>query len=211
MTYLDGAGRANLRAELALVPGIVDDLENVKAGTAKLARPVGGSRPRPGSKMPLHLGAVEASDLLKGTLAGWVAYTINTRGGDWPANTTVSLSVWLDRNAERLGMCEGSVDALDEIRYAIGECWRVVDIPPEDPVRVDPTLINEADRMTVTRQAIEAVTERMGERVNNRRLRRLVAAGLVTPIGKDGKEFLYRLGDVLVAHRLMEQRNREAS
>lgn len=201
--YLDRDQVAELRDLLQQIPGVVEDVVNVECKTSRTTRPTGGGRSKPGSKMPLHLGAVEVADLLHNTLVGWVRFTIETRGGEYPRNATISLAAWLDRHAESLSLCEGSEEAVDEIRYAIGECRRMVDIPPEDVVRVDSVMLSMSVDQPVTGPEAAKVAPELGDMAKGltaKRVTYLRNRELLT--GKQiGDEWVYRLGDILHAHQ----------
>ena len=196
-----------LRDILAGIPGLVEDLLNVECRTARLSRPGLGKRAgKPGSSLPFHLGAADAADQLHSTLVGWVRVMADQkRGKGLPANATLSIAKWLHRNAEALALCEGSAEALDDIRDAVGECRRVVDIPPDDHVMIDPQRLEAANRSIVTRDSVETIAGKLGEMgtgLTARRLRTLEKAGILNAAGKDRDTgtLFYRLGDVLTAH-----------
>lgn len=197
-----------LRDILAGIPGLVEDLLNVECRTARLSKPglSKGRRPKPGSSIPYHLGAADAADLLHNTLVGWCRVVLDQgRGKGQPANATLSIAKWLHQNAESLALCEGSAEALDEVRYAVGECRRVVDIPPDDDVVIDPQRLEAANRSIVTRDSVETIAGKLGEMgtgLTARRLRTLEKAGILNAAGKDRDTgtLFYRLGDVLTAH-----------
>lgn len=196
-----------LRDILAGIPGLVEDLLNVECRTARLSRPGLGKRTgKPGSSLPFHLGAADAADQLHSTLVGWVRVMADQkRGKGLPANATLSIAKWLHRNAEALALCEGSAEALDDIRDAVGECRRVVDIPPDDHVMIDPQRLEAANRSIVTRDSVETIAGKLGEMgtgLTARRLRTLEKAGILNAAGKDRDTgtLFYRLGDVLTAH-----------
>lgn len=211
--YLDRHDQRELRQLLARIPGLCEDLLNVQTKQARTSRPGGSRRPkRLGSALPIHIGAVEAADELHNILAGWCRIVIDQRGGEWPANATLSIAQWLARNVESLALCEGSREALPEIRDVIARCIRIVDIPPEDVVvPLDDERVKEAGRTIVTRQMVESFAQRMGEKINGRRIRYLEKAGLLKSIDQDDETgtLFYLMGDVLIAHRQMEQRELE--
>lgn len=197
-----------LRELLAAVPGLVEDLLNVECRTARLSKPglSKGRRPKPGSSIPFHIGASEAADLLHNTLVGWARVVLDQgRGNGQPANATLSIAKWLHRNTEALALCERSAEALDEIHYAVGECRRVVDIPPDDEVSIDPQRLEAANRSIVTRDSVEVIAQKLGDLgqgLTARRVRTLEKAGVLRATGKDRDSgtLFYKLGDVLTAH-----------
>lgn len=204
--YLDRHDQRELRQLLARIPGLVEDLLNVRTKQARTSRPGGSRRPkRLGSALPIHIGAVEAADELHNILVGWCRIVIDQRGGEWPANATLSIAQWLARNVESLALCEGSCEALPEIRDVIAHCTHVVDIPPDDLVVIDPARVEAANRQIVTRDSIETIAPKLGEMgrgLNSRRVRTLEKANALKATGTDvdtGTRF-YRLGDVLEAH-----------
>lgn len=207
-----------LRDILAGIPGLVEDLLNVECRTARLSRPGLGKRAgKPGSSLPFHLGAADAADQLHSTLVGWVRVMADQkRGKGLPANATLSIAKWLHRNAEALALCEGSAEALDDIRDAVGECRRVVDIPPDDHVMIDPQRLEAANRSVVTLSTIETIARRIGEPgrgLNRDRLRLLAKHHDVRPVGEDtesGTKF-YQLGDVIDAHLRRKAKVQEKS
>lgn len=198
-----------LREVLAGVPGLVEDLLNVECRTARLSKPgmSKGRRPKQlGSSVPFHIGAAEAADLLHATLVGWVRVMLDQgRGRGHPADATLSIAAWLHRNAEALALCEGSAEALDEIERAVGECRRMVDIPPDDEVVIDPRRLEAANKSLVTLSTIETIARKIGEPgrgLNRERLRLLAKHRDVKPASEDGQSGtkFYRLGDVIDAH-----------
>lgn len=204
--YLDRHDQRELRQLLARIPGLCEDLLNVQTKQARTSRPGGSRRPkRLGSALPIHIGAVEAADELHNILAGWCRIVIDQRGGEWPANATLSIAQWLARNVESLALCEGSREALPEIRDVIARCIRIVDIPPDDLVVIDPARVEAANRQIVTRDSIETIAPKLGDLahgLNSRRVQTLEKRGGLKRAGsdKDTGTAFYRLGDVLEAH-----------
>lgn len=120
---------------------------------------------------------------------------------------------WLRRNIVSFAMTEGCVDWADEIAYWGKRIEKIVDLPPDDEVYVDYDRVRDANRQMVTLSTIEVVGRKlgdMGKGLNGRRLRTLIAKGLLKADGEDpetGTKF-YRLGDVLDAHHRHTRRNR---
>lgn len=192
-----------LRAILATVPGLVADLLNVECRTAVLSRPVGGSRPKPGSTIPYNMGASDTADVLHGTLVAWVRHTISERGGAWPGNNTISLAAWLYRNAEAVALCEGSLEIVDEIEYACKVCRQAVDIPDEDGTVVPPLVIEAARKQIVTALAAAKIAPSLGKigvGLNVNRVDYLARKGKITGWDPESGGTLYYLGDILDAH-----------
>lgn len=202
--YLDRHQVQALRSLLAQIPPVLADVVNMECKLSRTTKPTGGGRSKPGSKIPLHLGAVEVADLLHDTLAGWVRYVIEERGGRYPANTTTDLVIWLYRNAATLSLCEGADGIFDELEYAIRECRRMVDIPREDKVIVDPAAVLEAGSALVCLSSIEIIADRLGkhgEGLTRERMRRLIRAFDIQPTAEfaDGTKY-YKLNEILEAH-----------
>lgn len=203
--YLDRRETRQLGEILRKVPGLVEDLLNVQTRGARLSKPgLGGRRPKKlGASIPYHLGAAEAADELHNTLAGWVRVVLEQRGGDCPSDATISLARWLERNLIALALCEGSAEALDDIRHAVITCERVVDIPPEDHVIIDEARLTAANRQVVTRDQAERLAPKLGELgegLTARRVKYLENRGALDRVGTDSGVAFYRLGDVLHAH-----------
>ncbi|WP_260868808.1 hypothetical protein [Gordonia sihwensis] len=206
--YLDRHEQKQLRDLLARIPGLVEDLINVQTRQARIAKRgmSQGRRPKKlGPAIPYHIGASDAADNIHATLVGWVRVVLDQRGGEPPADATISLADWLRRNMTSLALCEGSREALREIEDVIRSAVRVVDIPPDDHVIIDPQRVEAANRTIVTRDSIDTIAPKLGEMavgLNARRMRTLEKAKVLKATGTDpdtGTKF-YRLGDVLHAH-----------
>lgn len=207
--YLDRYEQAQLRKVLKKIPGLMEDLLNVQTKQARITKPwtAQGRRPkRLGSAIPYNIGASDAADRLHNVLVGWVRVVLDQRGGEPPANAVISCAAWLARNLESLALCEGSAEAKADIEGAVIAAERVVDIPPDDYVVIDPQRVEAANKSLVTLATIGAIAARigpLGEGLNRDRLRLLVKHGDVKADAEDresGTKF-YRLGDVLDAHQ----------
>lgn len=215
--YLDRYQQKQLREQLKRIPGICEDLLNVQTRQARITkRGIGeGRRPKKmGSAIPYHMGASEAADRLYEVTVKWVQYVISQRGGTPPNYTTIPCSTWLAKNVESLALCEGSVQALDDFDDAIQFAIRVVDIPPDDYVVVDPQRVEAANRSMVTLSTVGTVASKIGPPgagLNRDRLRLLAKHGDVKHAHVDpesGTKF-YHLGDVIAAHLKRKARARK--
>ncbi|GFG87908.1 hypothetical protein MALGJ_45840 [Mycolicibacter algericus] len=206
--FLDRKSQRDLRAKLATVPQLVEDLAVTITRQAKIQPSGIGKlhRVKPESKLPYHVGAVDAADELHNALVTWVRFVCEHRQIRYTGREDmISLSAWLRRNMVPLALTPGSEDAGIDIAARIDACYRCVDLPPDDEIVIDRARVREANRSVVTLATIDPIACRLGEMgkgLNRDRLRLLARHGDIRPVGADsdtGTKF-YRLGDVLHAH-----------
>ncbi|MEC4856706.1 hypothetical protein R2325_13950 [Mycobacteroides chelonae] len=206
--YLDKRSQLLLRDELRSVPALVEDLLVTLTRQARIQK-IGLGKPRrqrPESRIPFHLGASEASDALHNCLSTWVRLVCEQRAIAYrEAGDIVTLARWLRRNLVALALTEGAGEAYADIKAAIDECRKQIDLPPEDDIVIDKARVQAANKSVVTLSTIGPIANRigvLGRGLNRDRLRYLEKTGKVRPCGEDpdtGTQF-FRLGDVLHAH-----------
>lgn len=212
--FLDKRSQLLLRDELRSVPAVVEDLAVTVTRQARIQK-IGLGKPRrqrPESRIPFHIGASEAADALSNCLSGWVRLVCEQRAIVYrEAGDVVTLSRWLRKNLVALALTEGAEESYVDIKAAIDECRRQIDLPPEDDIVIDPARVRAANRQVLTAGQVERIAKRLGPigaGLNKRRVETLAASGRLRPCARDeGVEF-YALGDVLDAHYRHARRKR---
>lgn len=170
------------------VPALAEQLD------ISLARQ-GANGARNGSRssekpLPFDLKASEALYLLRNTLVGWVRDLAGNEGlhARWyPDDTLPAMSAWLLMRRMRLIAHPAADQAVGEILFAVGQCWRVVDRAAErvyvgrcggEEGRCDEELYVRAGRDRITCRSCSAVVE-----VESRReqMRAMLDEMLLTP------------------------------
>ncbi|SLC64509.1 Uncharacterised protein [Mycobacteroides abscessus subsp. massiliense] len=173
-------------------------------------------RPKPESQVPIHIGAHNAADLLHNCLGTWVRLVCEQRAIVWDkGNDIITLAKWLRVNMIALALTEGSEEAYEDIKAAIDECWRQIDIPADDDIVIDRGRVHEANRLVVTAGQVEKLANKMGaigKGLNKRRVETLAARrkNPLRPCAVDGDVKFFRLGDVLDAHHRSDESGKKA-
>lgn len=124
-----------LERDLGDVPAIVADLDVTISRQAKIGN--AGKGGLASEKMPIHLGAVEAADVLTNTLTTWARDTYKAGESRWDMRFTPSLnpSVTAARvllsNIDLIRRHPAAAELCDEIADAIKQARRVVDRPAD--------------------------------------------------------------------------------
>lgn len=208
--YLDKASQLKLRDELASIPRMIGELSITLTRQARVQRPglSMSRRPKPESQVPIHLGAHNAAEKLHNCLGGWVRLVCEQRAILWDkGNDIITLAKWLRINMTALALTEGGEEAYDDIKAAIDECWREIDIPADDDIVIDRGRVHEANRVIVTAGQVEKLANKMGaigKGLNKRRVETLTRNQKLRPCAVDGDVKFFRLGDVLDAHHRKE-------
>lgn len=215
--FLDKGSQHKLRDELASIPRMIGELSITLTRQARVQRPglSMSRRPKPESQVPIHIGAHNAADVLHNCLGTWVRLVCEQRAIVWDkGNDIITLAKWLRINMIALALTEGSEEAYEDIKAAIDECWRQIDIPADDDIVIDPERVRKANKQIVTADTIEPIARRIGEmgkKLNSQRVHTLTRGGYLKHAYTDpetGTKF-YRLGDVLHAHNNCEKRDRK--
>ncbi|WP_078278559.1 hypothetical protein [Mycobacteroides franklinii] len=208
--FLDRGSQIKLRDELASIPRMIGELSITLTRQARVQRP-GLSKSRrckPESQVPMHLGAEEAAHKLHNCLSTWVRLVCEQRAIVWDkGNDIITLAKWLRINMIALALTEGSEEAYEDIKAAIDECWRQIDIPADDDILIDRARVHEANRVVVTAGQVEKLANKMGaigKGLNKRRVETLTRNQKLRPCAVDGDVKFFRLGDVLDAHHRKE-------
>lgn len=212
--FLDRRRQRELADKLATVPALVADLAVTITRQARIQRSGLGKprRQRPGSRLPFHMGAVDAADELHNALVTATRMVceqrqIHYRGG----SDDVSLARWLRRHITAVALTEGSPDVAAELVDRIKACHDVIDLPKEDDVIIDRARVREANRQVLTAGQVERIACKLGPLgagLNKRRVQTLASSGTLRACGRDGAVEFYRLGDVLDAHHRHGRRGR---
>ncbi|RIR38471.1 hypothetical protein [Mycobacteroides abscessus] len=216
--YLDKASQHKLREELASIPRMIGELSVTLTRQARIQRPglSMSRRPKPESQVPIHIGAHNAADLLHNCLGTWVRLVCEQRAIVWDkGNDIITLAKWLRVNMIALALTEGSEEAYEDIKAAIDECWRQIDIPADDDIVIDRGRVHEANRLVVTAGQVEKLANKMGaigKGLNKRRVETLAARrkNPLRPCAVDGDVKFFRLGDVLDAHHRSDESGKKA-
>lgn len=205
--YLDRRGQRELVSILVGIPALVEDLSVTLTRQGRISRGDMGKprrRKRDGT-LPLHLGAAEASAELHNCLSTWARAVCEQRALDYDGNDDIiGLARWLRRWVIALAMTEGAEESLPDIKAHVGDCRRIVDLPPEDYVLIDRERVEKANRQVLTAGQVEKVARRLGEvgqGLTKRRVETLARHSRIHPAAVDGDTRFYRLGDVLDAHK----------
>ncbi|WP_236747137.1 hypothetical protein [Mycobacteroides abscessus] len=207
-----------LREELASIPRMIGELSVTLTRQARIQRPglSMSRRPKPESQVPIHIGAHNAADLLHNCLGTWVRLVCEQRAIVWDkGNDIITLAKWLRVNMIALALTEGSEEAYEDIKAAIDECWRQIDIPADDDIVIDRGRVHEANRLVVTAGQVEKLANKMGaigKGLNKRRVETLAARrkNPLRPCAVDGDVKFFRLGDVLDAHHRSDESGKKA-
>lgn len=198
------------------IPGLIEDLAVSITRQDRIGH--NGPRVRNGSDeqpLPVNLNASEAADILHDTLAAWVRHTCEHRMLTYDGrDDTLTLARWLKRWIVALAMSPGADEAPDEICHAIHNARRACDRPAEKVRTVDHIAVHEAGEALLSATEIAKIAptiDRKYGRLDLRRVLRLRDAGAITPAAKVDGVYLYRVGDVLIAHLLHPTRNRKAA
>ncbi|MGC7349526.1 hypothetical protein, partial [Mycobacteroides abscessus] len=179
--FLDKGSQHKLREELASIPRMIGELSVTLTRQARIQRPglSMSRRPKPESQVPIHIGAHNAADLLHNCLGTWVRLVCEQRAIVWDkGNDIITLAKWLRVNMIALALTEGSEEAYEDIKAAIDECWRQIDIPADDEIVIDRGRVHEANRLVVTAGQVEKLANKMGaigKGLNKRRVETLAA------------------------------------
>ncbi|MBN7552961.1 hypothetical protein [Mycobacteroides abscessus] len=216
--FLDKGSQHKLREELASIPRMIGELSVTLTRQARIQRPglSMSRRPKPESQVPIHIGAHNAADLLHNCLGTWVRLVCEQRAIVWDkGNDIITLAKWLRINMIALALTEGSEEAYEDIKAAIDECWRQIDIPADDDIVIDRGRVHEANRLVVTAGQVEKLANKMGaigKGLNKRRVETLAARrkNPLRPCAVDGDVKFFRLGDVLDAHHRSDESGKKA-
>ncbi|MGC7276988.1 hypothetical protein RA984_21000, partial [Mycobacteroides abscessus subsp. massiliense] len=163
--FLDKGSQHKLREELASIPRMIGELSVTLTRQARIQRPglSMSRRPKPESQVPIHIGAHNAADVLHNCLGTWVRLVCEQRAIVWDkGNDIITLAKWLRVNMIALALTEGSEEAYEDIKAAIDECWRQIDIPADDEVVIDRARVEAANRSVVTLSTIGSIASRLG-------------------------------------------------
>lgn len=216
--FLDKGSQHKLREELASIPRMIGELSVTLTRQARIQRPglSMSRRPKPESQVPIHIGAHNAADVLHNCLGTWVRLVCEQRAIVWDkGNDIITLAKWLRVNMIALALTEGSEEAYEDIKAAIDECWRQIDIPADDDIVIDRGRVHEANRLVVTAGQVEKLANKMGaigKGLNKRRVETLAARrkNPLRPCAVDGDTKFFRLGDVLDAHHRSDDSGKKA-
>lgn len=216
--FLDKGSQHKLREELADIPRMIGELSVTLTRQARIQRPglSMSRRPKPESQVPIHIGAHNAADVLHNCLGTWVRLVCEQRAIVWDkGNDIITLAKWLRVNMIALALTEGSEEAYEDIKAAIDECWRQIDIPADDDIVIDRGRVHEANRLVVTAGQVEKLANKMGaigKGLNKRRVETLAARrkNPLRPCAVDGDVKFFRLGDVLDAHHRSDESGKKA-
>lgn len=216
--FLDRGSQIKLRDELASIPRMIGELSVTLTRQARIQRPglSMSRRPKPESQVPIHIGAHNAADLLHNCLGTWVRLVCEQRAIVWDkGNDIITLAKWLRINMIALALTEGSEEAYEDIKAAIDECWRQIDIPADDDIMIDRARVHEANRVVVTAGQVEKLANKMGaigKGLNKRRVETLASRrkNPLRPCAVDGDVKFFRLGDVLDAHHRSDESGKKA-
>ncbi|SKU54065.1 Uncharacterised protein [Mycobacteroides abscessus subsp. bolletii] len=216
--FLDKGSQHKLREELASIPCMIGELSVTLTRQARIQRPglSMSRRPKPESQVPIHIGAHNAADVLHNCLGTWVRLVCEQRAIVWDkGNDIITLAKWLRVNMIALALTEGSEEAYEDIKAAIDECWRQIDIPADDDIVIDRGRVHEANRLVVTAGQVEKLANKMGaigKGLNKRRVETLAARrkNPLRPCAVDGDVKFFRLGDVLDAHHRSDESGKKA-
>lgn len=216
--FMPRQDQIKLREELASIPRMIGELSVTLTRQARIQRPglSMSRRPKPESQVPIHIGAHNAADVLHNCLGTWVRLVCEQRAIVWDkGNDIITLAKWLRVNMIALALTEGSEEAYEDIKAAIDECWRQIDIPADDDIVIDRGRVHEANRLVVTAGQVEKLANKMGaigKGLNKRRVETLAARrkNPLRPCAVDGDVKFFRLGDVLDAHHRSDESGKKA-
>lgn len=209
--FLTDAEVDYLADQLALLPEIERELAIALTGQSRTGDSSGPrSQPRSRPPYPIHLQVL--ADELKAMLVAAVRDVEEARGPAYDSGDTITAcGVWLAKHRTALQAMESGIETFDDLCAIIDRCTQCLgwhQVPPLAPAE------REAARSAiVTASTVEAIAKRVGAQgLNDKRLRLLAKRGAVrsVSVAADGS-VLYRLGDVLDAHRDTPSRRRSSA
>lgn len=199
--YLTRAEVEYLAEKLDQLPEIERELAIALTGQTR-SPDTSGPRSQPRSRPPYPVHIEVLLDELKAKLVTAVRDVEQTRGIVYESGDTITAcGVWLKRHRVALQMMATGVKRFDSLCTIIDRCSNTLGRNHVAPLA--PAEKAMARSAIVTASTIETVAKRVGAQgLNDRRLRLLAKRGAVRSVSTaaDGS-ILYRLGDVLDAHR----------
>lgn len=223
--FLPRFEQAQLLEQLRQVPALVEDLTVAITRQDRItARGPRTSRGDDTQPLPYNEHASNAAQYLHYQVATWARFTCENRVIDYTgSNDVTSIARWLRHHIIDLAQCEGSDQALTDIRDAVRNGNRACGGAKDRYIRgpeATATAVKEARATILHAKGIEKAAKHLGWNGRNeyrtlteQRVYRLARAGAITPdrtIELDGRETaLYMLGDVLDAHLKYPSRQRK--
>lgn len=205
--FIPRKDQSAILAALRKVPLLAEELAITETRQASVSKSGmgGGRHPKKlESRLPFHIGAFDATNALHAELGTWIRLACEQRGIEAPeAGDMISRARWLNRNILALAMTEGADEAPGAICNAVADCERVIDLPPDDEIIIDPQRLRAANGQVVTAYQVEKIAAKLGavgKGLNRDRVRYLVRAKSLRSCATDGDTTFYRLGDVLQSH-----------
>lgn len=181
------------------IPALIEDLTIAITGQDKIGPRALGTSGNTEQPLTLNLEASDAATMLNGELAKWVRRTASTGKVAAPhLDDTLSLAVWLAHNISELAIIEGSRYALGHIQYRVGVCRRICDRPATPEINWDQ--YQAAREQTLNASGIATLAKELGDEYTGLTRKRVNNLG-VKPVGYWEDIPLYRIGDVLDAHK----------
>lgn len=119
---------SDMTAALASIPALVGELQITLARQAVMAERSDGARAAE-TPLPYHYPASEAASELRAVLVGWTRLLVEEADSDLPPDEVSTMSRWLLARFERLRHHPAGGEAVDEIRDAAAQAWKVIDRP----------------------------------------------------------------------------------
>ncbi|UAW08346.1 helix-turn-helix DNA binding domain protein [Gordonia phage Whitney] len=203
--FLTRAEVDHLAGQLELLPEIEREIAIGLTGQTRMSESNGRSQPRSRPPYPVHLQVL--CDDLKTELVSAVRDICESRTLDYSgADTITGAGKWIHHNRFALQLMESGVETFESLCKVIDRCGRT--LGQDDAAPLAPAERDRARAAIVTVSTIEAVAKRVGAQgLTSKRLRLLAKKSAVRPVttAADGS-VLYRLGEVLDAHRDMPKR-----
>lgn len=192
-----------LNAKLATVPELVEELAVYMTGEPRRGASNESARPAPKSRPPVPVDRYTIAAPLMTALHDAVDAILAAHSLDEPSRLPIPMAAWLRRHRSALQTMPAGVRLADHLLTTIERLS--ARLLPGDDYYVDPQMVEQANRQIVTAGQAERIARSLGEHgkgLNRRRIDALRRRGkLAATRTSDAGEWLYRLGDVLDAHR----------
>lgn len=211
--YLDTAGQADLLALLAQIPDVVDALAGVLCdGFPQHISYEPRVSSSPAARIPYDTSAHDAANYLDNELWTWANHVCEHRHQRYegPAST-IGMADWLRKHIVSLAMTPGADEAPHAFRRIIRSARRAARMSSE-PEMWRYGSIDAARDTELNASGIALAAKELGPeyaRLTRERVKSLRRTGRITPVREYDGIPIYRLGDVLDAHRATASRQRE--
>lgn len=212
--YLDSAGENEVLQLLWQVPDIVETLDGICCDgyRQRISYEPRVSSSGPTSVTPYNTSADDASDYLDNELWTWANHVCEHRHQRYEGPvTSTGMADWLRKHIVALAMTPGADEAPHAFRRIIRSARRAARMSGE-PEMWRYGSIDAARNTELNASGIALAAKELGPeyaKLTRERVKSLRRTGRITPVREYDGIPIYRLGDVLDAHRATATRRRE--